>query len=475
MGNAKCRREAPCMPPSSLASSSSAASSLTPSLSGSSCSLADCCGAAHPSRPLSSSGRSSAAVPALVLIRPSDPSMHGVEAPVPCSAVQSAGVQRLLGGHAPLDSRDAPSQASAIAAAEDGFVAAGPPPDVVLAALHASLASAQSRGPWVLQQQVAAAASPPLAAKARPPVRLGAQGGAQPCLESPAFTCRACSYICLDAEAYHQHCASLGHTMRLVQHSLVLSAPRVAAQAGAGGLTEAAAPSRGQAGRPDAFKKQGGTQPMQPSNVAIQRVPAAASTALPAAARSQLKAAPPDVNRPAGVAPPVPLPMPPVPTGVQLTSCINQVVDPQLDALCHTLLKLLRQHDHMERRAAARWEAAGFAAPPRRLVGGLREVRKAVLSGTAVAVVVAVDIQETSLRAGQPGAEVAETCQLAEARGIPVVFALSRVGLGSIFGASKRMSAVALVNVSGLEQHLAALLHLAGMARYQFTLMHGAL
>jgi ribosomal protein L7Ae-like RNA K-turn-binding protein len=68
------------------------------------------------------------------------------------------------------------------------------------------------------------------------------------------------------------------------------------------------------------------------------------------------------------------------------------------------------------------------------------QVRKAVHSGTAVAVVVAVDIQETSLRAGQPGAEVAETCQLAEARAIPVVFALSRLGLGSIFGASKRMS-----------------------------------
>ncbi|KAI3430276.1 hypothetical protein D9Q98_004872 [Chlorella vulgaris] len=385
----------------------------------------------------------------------------------------SAGVQRLLGGHAPLDSRDAPSQPSAIAGAKDGFVAAGPPPDVVLAALHASLASAQSRGPLLLQQQVAAAASPPLAAKARPPVRLGAQGGAQPCLESPAFTCRACSYICLDAEAYHQHCASLGHTMRLVQHSLALSAPRVAAQA-AGGVTEAAAPSRGQAGRPDAFGKQGGMHPMQPSNVAIQRVPAAASTALPAAARCQLEAAPPDIHRPAVVTSPVPLLTPPVPTGFKLTSCINQVVDPQLDAMCHTLLKLLRQHDHMERRAAARWEAAGFATPPRRLVGGLREVRKAVHSGTAVAVVVAVDIQETSLRAGQPGAEVAETCQLAEARGIPVVFALSRVGLGSIFGASKRMSAVAMVNVSGLEQHLAALLHLAGMARYQFALMHGA-
>lgn len=40
----------------------------------------------------------------------------------------------------------------------------------------------------------------------------------------------------------------------------------------------------------------------------------------------------------------------------------------------------------------------------------------------------------------QPGAEIAEICQLASMCGVPVVFALTRVGLGSIFGANKRMS-----------------------------------
>lgn len=40
----------------------------------------------------------------------------------------------------------------------------------------------------------------------------------------------------------------------------------------------------------------------------------------------------------------------------------------------------------------------------------------------------------------QPGADVAEICQLAALRGMPVVFALTRIGLGSVFGSNKRMS-----------------------------------
>lgn len=35
---------------------------------------------------------------------------------------------------------------------------------------------------------------------------------------------------------------------------------------------------------------------------------------------------------------------------------------------------------------------------------------------------------------------MAEICRLAAAHGIPVVFALTRIGLGSIFAANKRMS-----------------------------------
>jgi ribosomal protein L7Ae-like RNA K-turn-binding protein len=101
-------------------------------------------------------------------------------------------------------------------------------------------------------------------------------------------------------------------------------------------------------------------------------------------------------------------------------------------------------------------------------------VRKAVKSGTAAAVVAAVDIQHTNpcaRLATQPGAEIAEICALAAAHNIPVVFALTRVGLGSIFGANKRMSAVALTNVAGMEAPLARVLQLAAQARARYALL----
>lgn len=65
------------------------------------------------------------------------------------------------------------------------------------------------------------------------------------------------------------------------------------------------------------------------------------------------------------------------------------MLDPQLDSLCHALLKQLRQLDGMERALGLHAAAAGMAAaagqhPPktvRRLVGGLREVRNACRCG----------------------------------------------------------------------------------------------
>lgn len=64
---------------------------------------------------------------------------------------------------------------------------------------------------------------------------------------------------------------------------------------------------------------------------------------------------------------------------------LAQVLDPQLDALAHALLKQLRQLDSAERAVGA--QAGGVLAaaagqgggprPARRLVGGLREVRAA--------------------------------------------------------------------------------------------------
>lgn len=66
--------------------------------------------------------------------------------------------------------------------------------------------------------------------------------------------------------------------------------------------------------------------------------------------------------------------------------------------------------------------------------------------GHALAVVAAVDIQELNpvargpVRAMQPGADICDIAAQAAARGVPVIYALTRVGLGSVFGPNKRMS-----------------------------------
>lgn len=40
----------------------------------------------------------------------------------------------------------------------------------------------------------------------------------------------------------------------------------------------------------------------------------------------------------------------------------------------------------------------------------------------------------------QPGADISDIAAQAAARGVPVIYALTRVGLGSVFGPNKRMS-----------------------------------
>lgn len=57
----------------------------------------------------------------------------------------------------------------------------------------------------------------------------------------------------------------------------------------------------------------------------------------------------------------------------------------------------------------------------------------------------------------QPGADIAEICQLAALCGVPVVFALTRLSLGSIFGTNKRMSGEEASPCTAARMHGAAL------------------
>lgn len=63
----------------------------------------------------------------------------------------------------------------------------------------------------------------------------------------------------------------------------------------------------------------------------------------------------------------------------------------------------------------------------------------------------------------QPAAEIAEICEVARARGVAVVFALNRIGLGSVFGTNKRMSGGQVCGNGAATHKCALLCHCMGL------------
>ncbi|KAI8475852.1 MAG: hypothetical protein J3K34DRAFT_16930 [Monoraphidium minutum] len=99
--------------------------------------------------------------------------------------------------------------------------------------------------------------------------------------------------------------------------------------------------------------------------------------------------------------------------------------------------------------------ARPHAAPPpkapqrRYYFCGMREVRKAVRSGGALAVVIAPNIDVEQAESEALEEQISGILGASAAGGVPVVFALSRKRLGEIWGARKRMSAIAVVDAGG--------------------------
>ncbi|WIA31020.1 hypothetical protein OEZ86_001058 [Tetradesmus obliquus] len=124
--------------------------------------------------------------------------------------------------------------------------------------------------------------------------------------------------------------------------------------------------------------------------------------------------------------------------------------------------------------------------PRRRLyVCGLRESCKAIKAGTALAVLLAPDIQlntssssSSSSSFGRPNNVKADRVLDGRMREImcssgrvPVVFALSRKKIGQVFGSKKRMSAITLLDVGEVEGLLGAVLALAEEGRQHWVQM----
>jgi selenocysteine insertion sequence-binding protein 2 len=104
---------------------------------------------------------------------------------------------------------------------------------------------------------------------------------------------------------------------------------------------------------------------------------------------------------------------------------------------------------------------------------GLREVRKAVKLKKAHVVILAPNIEQAETE-GALGDHVESILRSCGEMGVPVVFALTRKKLGEIYGVRKRMSAIALLEVQGMQEVLGKVLELAEAGRRAYEANRGA-
>lgn len=186
--------------------------------------------------------------------------------------------------------------------------------------------------------------------------------------------------------------------------------------------------------------------------------------------------------------------------GADVAAYVDHVITPEINAATEALLRQLLEWQERTRRLDP-----VNARRKRRVVSGMREVEKAVRGRKARALIVAPNIEHMALvgattspspndpitstpseggegvsdageeegdKGGVEGEGATElVCPIeplltsARANGVPVVFALSRQRLGRIMGQRKRASAFAVLDASGADNQLKALIQLAESSR----------
>lgn len=120
----------------------------------------------------------------------------------------------------------------------------------------------------------------------------------------------------------------------------------------------------------------------------------------------------------------------------------NQIINDELNFTAQRLLSRLKELTSLEQGMAP-----GFS-PPRRFFCSLKEVSKVVPN--AALLIVAPDVRPSATAAIKPVKILTALLSAAARHGVPVVFALSRRGIGQVFGREKSMSIVA-VSAQGLD------------------------
>eukprot|EP00887_Chlorella_sp_A99_P007103 scaffold2.g7103.t1 len=146
-------------------------------------------------------------------------------------------------------------------------------------------------------------------------------------------------------------------------------------------------------------------------------------------------------------------------------SYCTQVITPELnDAALHMLRTL---------RCAHLAEAPlGGRALGKRFVCSIKEVLK--VAHCARAIIVAPDVRYSPTAVIDPVRLLQCILRKAQDAGVPVVFALSRRGIGQVFGPDKNISVVAVMRAEHCEPALEAMLALAAAGRARYAAARGA-
>jgi ribosomal protein L7Ae-like RNA K-turn-binding protein len=103
----------------------------------------------------------------------------------------------------------------------------------------------------------------------------------------------------------------------------------------------------------------------------------------------------------------------------------------------------------------------------KRFFCSLKEVSKVVYRGCQ-AIIVAPDIKPSTTANIKPVRLLHSILQAATDSGVPVIFALSRRGIGRVFGRDKSMSIVAVMMIDGVEREFADMLLYAAEGRKEY-------
>jgi ribosomal protein L7Ae-like RNA K-turn-binding protein len=140
--------------------------------------------------------------------------------------------------------------------------------------------------------------------------------------------------------------------------------------------------------------------------------------------------------------------------GVRPRQYVTQDLDEYLDHQVAILLLHLRRLGDRQRTLDTPDPASAMVkkepvSSKRRLVVGLKEVARSVRQGKVKCVVIAPDIEELSATSSGVDERVNEIVMACFKQDTPVVYALSRTRIGRALGKSLRMSALAILDVTG--------------------------